>query len=189
MRTIKTQSLKEHSSNKTAVIIVGNPKWIKGPHKELAKKFYGEIKAFLEERGYDVSYDAGKPHTIPETADMWLGHSRGEDRLRFAPEGIKTLALGKYEPEASQEHSETFEMGDDSFEPLPEHYEFTDSMRNAVEELCAEGDISEASKEDPYKEPHPWTGKIDTQLHFDQSKRNLKDKKLKKKKKKANWYR
>ena len=77
---------------KTAVIILGNPKYIKG--NDDAINFYKELKGYLEGLGYIVTFDKGEPHTEPPMADLWVGHSRGADRLRFAPEGVKVLGIG-----------------------------------------------------------------------------------------------
>lgn len=79
-------------SKKTAVIIKGNPRWIRNSPDAAA--FYSRLRNLLKSRGYSVSFDAGKPHTTPKAADLWIGHSRGADRLRFAPKGTKTLSIG-----------------------------------------------------------------------------------------------
>jgi GNAT superfamily N-acetyltransferase len=79
---------------KTAVIIKGNPDARVERGKELADAFYAELKATLESEGFHVSFDPGLPHTSPKKADVWLGHSRGVDRLRFAPKGTITIAVG-----------------------------------------------------------------------------------------------
>ena len=78
--------------SKTAVIILGNPKYIKG--NDDAINFYKGLKGYLEDLGYSVTFDKGEPHTEPPKADLWVGHSRGADRLRFAPEGVKVLGIG-----------------------------------------------------------------------------------------------
>ena len=75
-----------------AVIIKGNPKFVE--NNPLADKFYNELKDFLTSLGYKISFDVGEPYTQPEEADVWVGHSRGSDRLRFASENTKTIALG-----------------------------------------------------------------------------------------------
>lgn len=88
----RAKKKKTEKSAKEAVVIKGNPKFVEG-NKD-ADKFYEVLRRYLEQKGYGVSYDAGEPHTVPKPADLWLGHSRGVDRLRFAPEHTKTLALG-----------------------------------------------------------------------------------------------
>ena len=77
---------------KSAVISKGNPKFVAGNPE--ADRFYHELKLFLEQLGYAVSFDAGEPYTSPMVADVWIGHSRGSDRLRFASAGTKTIAVG-----------------------------------------------------------------------------------------------
>lgn len=76
----------------TAVIIRGNPKFITG--NPAADKFYAELQKHMEQQGYSVTQDAGEPKTVPPAANVWLGHSRGVDRFRFAPEGTRTIGLG-----------------------------------------------------------------------------------------------
>jgi hypothetical protein len=83
----------------SAVIIKGNPYYTKyGRDADKYKKYYKDIASLLREAGYtDISYDDGEPGTEPRKADLWLGHSRGADRLRFAPKGTKTLKIDDYE--------------------------------------------------------------------------------------------
>jgi hypothetical protein len=76
----------------TAVIIRGNPDFI--TNNPAADLYYTKLQQYLEGNGYAVSQHDGAPHTVPLPASAWLGHSRGADRLRFAPEGTKTIALG-----------------------------------------------------------------------------------------------
>ena len=82
---------------KTAIIIKGNPELIVG--NPLAEEFYNKLKFFLEKLGYAVSFDPGEPYTTPAAADLWIGHSRGADRLRFAPPGTVTIGIGVPETE------------------------------------------------------------------------------------------
>jgi hypothetical protein len=77
---------------RTAIIIKGNPKFIEG--NVSAENFYNDLRTFLEGLGYIVSFDDGESYTTPPEADLWIGHSRGSDRLRFAPKSTKTIALG-----------------------------------------------------------------------------------------------
>ena len=78
-----------------AVIIKGNSKYTELPKiKAMADRFYQDIKSRLEANGYNVKFDAGLPYTRPDTsAVLWVGHSRGNDRLSFAPSGVETIAL------------------------------------------------------------------------------------------------
>ena len=82
----------QSAGTKTCVIITGNPKYVKTAY---ARAFYTDLKEFVEGLGYTVSFDPGRPFTSPdETATAWIGHSRGSDRLRFAPPGVKAVAIG-----------------------------------------------------------------------------------------------
>jgi len=105
-------STKERNK-KLAVIIKGNPKYIDKPEiKPIADAFYLEIKKMLQVKGYHVQYDAGEDHTVPDTkAAVWLGHSRGAGRLRFAPAGLITIEI----------HSKSND-GDDQ-----KHYQLSDT--------------------------------------------------------------
>ena len=82
---------------KTAVIIKGNPLYIEGNEK--ATLFYHELALFLQSLGFETTFDAGEPYTQPQVADVWIGHSRGADRLRFAPVGKKVIGIGVPESE------------------------------------------------------------------------------------------
>jgi hypothetical protein len=84
---------------KTTVIIKGNPKFIRRNQK--AESFYNDLKSFFEDHGFEVSFDSGRPHTVPKKAHIWIGHSRGADRLRFAAPSIIVLGIGV--PESSNE--------------------------------------------------------------------------------------
>jgi hypothetical protein len=75
----------------TAVIIKGNPKRITD---ETYGGLYEDLKGVLEGMGIKTTLDEGKPYTSPQDADIWIGHSRGVDRLRFAPEGTLTIKIG-----------------------------------------------------------------------------------------------
>lgn len=113
------------SGKPLAVIVKGNPKYITDPKvKNKADAFYSRIKVIMEQKGYRVSYDAGEERTRPDvTADVWIAHSRGIDRLRFAPDGVRTYAL---ETKGTTEGKTNDQIGFD-----PEHY------------LLSEADIKE----------------------------------------------
>lgn len=85
--------------SKSAVIIKGNPALV--VNNERAITFYKELASFLEELGFSVKFDSGEPYTTPPSADLWIGHSRGADRLRFAPSGILTIGIGV--PESTED--------------------------------------------------------------------------------------
>ncbi len=75
-----------------AVIVKGNPKFIKG--NPLADKFYNDIKAKLENNGYRVEFDIGADFTEPDqNAALVVGHSRGVDRLKYAAKTSKTFEI------------------------------------------------------------------------------------------------
>lgn len=114
-----------------AVIIKGNPKFIEGPHKEYADKFYGQLHDHIKNKGFDVEFHAGEPYTTPPPADLWVGHSRGADRLRFAAPDTKTIALGSSRPGAVNHPDDTV-MGPGQ-EPTLAHYQFTDEMRKELD--------------------------------------------------------
>lgn len=86
-----------------AVIIKGNPYYASREEKAGYDRFYAEVRAILLRAGYDqVVFDDGAPYTVPPKADLWVGHSRGKDRLRFAPKGTRTLRLDDYENKQAQ---------------------------------------------------------------------------------------
>jgi hypothetical protein len=78
--------------SKTAVIIKGNPALI--TNNPRADAFYEDLEKVLILAGYDVRFNAGEPYTSPDSADLWIGHSRGADRLQFAPEGTLVIGVG-----------------------------------------------------------------------------------------------
>jgi hypothetical protein len=62
--------------------------------QKVAHSFYERIKTILVNKGYRVEFDAGEPLTRPDIkATVWVAHSRGVDRLRFAPDNVKTLEI------------------------------------------------------------------------------------------------
>ena len=81
---------------KRAVIIKGNPKFVQ--FYDISEKFYNHIKELLEFRGYSVIFDAGEEYTLPPDADVWIAHSRGMSRLRFASSSTKTIRIDDYLP-------------------------------------------------------------------------------------------
>lgn len=118
---------------KTAVIIKGNPKFIEGNSE--ADRFYDDLKRFLEGLGYSVSFDPGSPYTSPDVASVWVGHSRGVDRLRFAPHGTIVVSLG-VEGGINHPQDQSLKKGDipDSY-----HYILTEDMKNAIQKRIDEG--------------------------------------------------
>jgi hypothetical protein len=132
----------------SAVIIKGNPYYTKyGRDADKYKKYYKDIASLLREAGYtDISYDDGEPGTEPRKADLWLGHSRGADRLRFAPKGTKTLKIDDYE-EGGENYSDLLldkmhrlgynTIGEFPVEQRPEpgawHYTITQRLIDAID--------------------------------------------------------
>ena len=114
-----------------AVIVKGNQKYIEHPSiKPLADRFYSEIKTILESKGYEVSFDAGDDHTVPdETAAVWIGHSRGIDRLRFANPDIRTIKL------QTQDSTRIFADNDERGRD-PSHYQLSSDDRDKLSELA-----------------------------------------------------
>jgi DNA-directed RNA polymerase beta subunit len=131
-----------------AVIVKGNPYYIEGNPK--ADAFYDELARLVRANGYEPSFDAGEPDTLPdESASLWVGHSRGQDRLRFAPKGVKTLAVDQFEHRAKERRAENAKLmeaaGYKSWAEWPaetrpappdEHYQVTDDLRRALAELA-----------------------------------------------------
>jgi hypothetical protein len=109
-----------------AIVIMGNPRYIDDPKLRVkATALYCKIKMFLQNR-YEVRFDAGKPFTLPDThAQLWVAHSRGIDRLQYAPKGIKTIAL------QTQDHDQQYET-DDQRGRDPLHYELSEQDVKAL---------------------------------------------------------
>lgn len=108
----------EVGARKRAVIIKGNPEHIQD--NELADKFYGDLEGLLGQSGYSVQFDAGEPKTEPPAADLWVGHSRGGDRLRFAPPTTRTVRV------------DDFQTWDGEDPRAASHYELTEALRDAL---------------------------------------------------------
>lgn len=130
-----------------AVIIKGNPAYIRNNPR--ADDFYAELEQLIREAGYEPAYDTGEPHTTPdEGAALWVGHSRGADRLKFAPKGVKTLFVDQFEEGYDEREADNErlmqEAGYKSWDawPLEErpqphdnHYKVTDNLREAIKAL------------------------------------------------------
>lgn len=105
-------------ARRSAVIIKGNPARTQpeaygGLYEALAKK--------LKAAGYDITFDAGAPHTVPPKADVWIGHSRGADRLRFAGEEKVPLAIaiGSHQKGAINHPGDVVDIAPDAYDKLP----------------------------------------------------------------------
>ena len=110
---------------KTAVIIKGNPKYIK--NNTQANYFYNQLEKILKKLGFEVSFDSGEPFSTPKEANVWIGHSRGADRLRFAPNTTITISIGSKLKDSINHPKDTNEIIPNKF-----HYILTDEM---IEEL------------------------------------------------------
>lgn len=113
-------------ANQTAVIVKGNPAYINNNPE--ADRFYNDLGSFMKSQHYDVSYDPGLPHTEPRKANVWLGHSRGADRLRWAPNGVNTIALGA-QGGINHPKDRAFMAGQ---VPNKYHFQLTDEMKQMI---------------------------------------------------------
>lgn len=110
----------------SAILIKGNPEHLE-KNKEVSEEFYDELIKLLKNIGYSVNTDAGEPYTEPPKANVWLGHSRGMDRLRFADKDTKTIRIDDY-------------LDEDHYDKLsgnlnPSHYKITPNLLAAINEL------------------------------------------------------
>ena len=146
LAALESSGLKLVKKAAKAVIIKGNPGYI--GEDPTATKFYTDLARQLTRRGYDdVAFDPGKPFTSPPEADLWVGHSRGADRLRFAPPGTKTIDLGPLEhPKSVKRYQETRRLAEErgipysqlplkDRSPVPEHYQVTPGMLAAFDRV------------------------------------------------------
>ena len=135
--SLLTFLLEGKRNNLTAVIITGNPKYIKG--NKLANNFYKDIGQYLMSKGYRVSYDPGEAYTQPKDADLWIAHSRGNDRLRFAGKNVKKISLGVEDDELVNVVNHPL---DNSLVrgtiPDKYHFIFTDEMKAKIDEITKE---------------------------------------------------
>ena len=110
----------------TAVIVKGNPRWTEGAHKDVSRQFYDAMTALLQDQGYGVSEDPGEPFTQPVDANLWVGHSRGIDRLRFAPATTRTVSVDDYQVPFD------FDPNDPDWNPPDSHYALTPELAQAL---------------------------------------------------------
>ena len=125
------------ATKRRAVIIHGNSKWNKHPRE--SARFYKQLERHLKSRGWSVSHDPGKPMTSPnKSAQLWVGFSRGADRLKWAPSGIKTLAIGSGLPGAIRHPKDVSSFPENlgkSMQPDKYHYVFTQEMKAAIDRI------------------------------------------------------
>lgn len=103
-----------------AVIITGNPDRKAPPRPGT---LYDGLQHHLESRGYRVTRDPGLPHTTPdESAAVWVGHSRGAGRLRFAPPGVTTISVGSHQPGSINHPGDIVDLpSPDAYDTRPDH--------------------------------------------------------------------
>lgn len=118
----------EKIAEKSAVIVTGNPKFIRNAK---ARSFYDDLQSHLESKGYTVTRDPGKAFTKPVDADLWVAHSKGVNRLKFAPPGTKTIAIGAPEVKGSITHPEDIAVGGEK--PTAAHFTLTPDMKAAID--------------------------------------------------------
>lgn len=139
-------------SDVDAYVIKGNPE-VMGKDIDKYNAFYESVADVLKQKGLSVGFDDGLAHTLPPGGKYWVGHSRGAGRLKYAPEGVKTLTLDDFEPEetrlANAEAAAKVmkELGVSSFAdvpvakrraPGPEHYTLNDNAIKALQDLVAD---------------------------------------------------
>jgi len=137
----ETVNRNQKAANMSAVIVKGNPEYVADNPK--AADFYAKLQAWLESKGYTVGTDPGEPYTEPPAADLWVGHSRGADRLRFAPEGTRTLSIGakdgiNHPDDNAMEEGQT---------PGDAHFTLTDDMLSRIGTKMAYTASTEACQE------------------------------------------
>lgn len=113
------------------------------------ENFYSTVADIVRQQGATAKFDSGLSGTVPD-GDIWLGHSRGADRLRFAPSSVKTLRLDDFEPATARASQEAdfnrlfkqygyktiaevpIEMRP---KPGPEHYTLSPKAKSAIVNL------------------------------------------------------
>ena len=125
----------EHVTRRTVptlpdvVIITGNPKLIK--NNPQADRFYTSIERYVQKKGYSTERDPGLAFTVPKKSKLWIGHSRGVDRLYFGGKSQQTLAFGIGQNGAiNHPRDKSMKIGDT---PTRYHYIFTDAMKRAID--------------------------------------------------------
>lgn len=121
-------------STRSAVLVTGNPKFIRDNPK--AEAFYASLEKHLQGAGFRTSRDPGEPHTMPQPADLWIGHSRGAGRFEYAPATQKYLSFGSSRPGSINHPGDTAMQPGDT--PTDEHYVVTPEMRTAIDQLISE---------------------------------------------------
>lgn len=119
----------------SAVIVTGNPKYIKTPE---AIKYYNDIEAFLKANGVIVRRDPGNDYTCPPKADFYIGHSRGASRIRCFRNTTQEKDFLMFGDPDGYIHPVDREWQknnppSDKFNPPPvEHFEFYEGQQKAI---------------------------------------------------------
>ena len=117
MKTFKEWLVTEQKQKPLAIIIKGNPSR-KQPNTP--GNLYPKLKKYLQQKGFKVEFDEGKPHTTPNLkAQLWIGHSRGADRLKFAPKHITTISIGSSLPNSINHPDDKVDIKPDDYDKLP----------------------------------------------------------------------
>ncbi len=112
---------------KSVVIIKGNPLYTDTKEASL---FYDDLENFLIGLGFDVYTDDGEISSEPPEADIWIGHSRGIDKLSYAPDGTITVKMGF--PSDSEAISHPMDDARPGKPPNEYHFVLSDSMKKEL---------------------------------------------------------
>lgn len=120
----------------SAVIILGNPKYINNRH---ARQYYRKIEKFLKSHMVDVSFDPGNDYTCPKKADFYIGHSRGASRIicfKDTPQYSYFLRfgdIGGYIHPVDEKWQKENPPNQTEYNPPPkEHFVFTKDQKDAI---------------------------------------------------------
>lgn len=136
---VAKQSERSDTGKAKAVIIRGNAT----RDSDVSNSLYSGLHRYLKRRGFQVSEDAGEPYTLPDTtAKLWIGHSRGADRLAYAPDGIQTIAIGSRQPGAINHPEDVVDVEPEAYPQLPKqtrqaHQSWHPSFSQKLDELLA----------------------------------------------------
>jgi hypothetical protein len=118
---------------RSAVIVHGNSKY---EHKAIKHNTYDEIEKALKQAGINkVYHDPGKEFTEPRKADVWVGFSKGGDRLRFGDKSVLKISINDTASEHSVVNPDdklTCDIGKPNCNPAKSHFIITDEMKNKL---------------------------------------------------------
>jgi len=117
---------------KSAIIIHGNSKY-----EDKSKKLYLDLEKILKASGYDkIEHDPGLDYTEPKKADVWIGFSRGENRLKFGPKNIKKISIGGTMGDYNISNPKDSEKCiNDICIPNKHHFILTDKMKEELKKV------------------------------------------------------